>query len=137
MDITCPIRQKNDLVDWKNYFGNSILNTAYKSLSNIIQKRLKTLTEQQIFSYQVGFDKRKSIVDHVFYVNTSLKSVPGTPHVRKLERHEISSNFFFTNISMMSSFDPGLFDIIGYSKDESVLCVVAATPSPAPLHRCR
>ena len=29
-----------------------------------------------------------------FDVNTSLKSVPGTPHVRKLERHKISSNLF-------------------------------------------
>ena len=73
MDITCPIRQKNDPVDWKNYLGNSLLNTAYKGLSNIIQKRLKTLTEQQIFSYQAGFDKRKSIVDYIFEVNTSLK----------------------------------------------------------------
>ena len=29
-----------------------------------------------------------------FDVNTFLKSVPGTPHFRKQERHEISSNFF-------------------------------------------
>ena len=29
-----------------------------------------------------------------FDMNTSLKSVPGTPHVLKLERHEISSNLF-------------------------------------------
>jgi hypothetical protein len=45
MDITCPLLQKNDPVDCKNYLGKSRLNRAYKNLSNIIQKRLKTLME--------------------------------------------------------------------------------------------
>jgi len=46
--------------------------------------------------------------------------------------------FLFAKISMMSSFDPGLFDIIRYSKDDSLLCAVAAIPpSPAPLLRRR
>jgi hypothetical protein len=49
---------------------------------------------------------------NLFDVNTSLKSVPVTPHVQKPERHEISSNLFrkpFHDIY----FDPDLFDIIG------------------------
>jgi len=33
-----------------------------------------------------------------FNVNRSLKLVPGTPHVRKIERHEISSNLFRKNV---------------------------------------
>ena len=37
------------------------------------------------FKIRISFD---------FDVNTSLKSVPGTPHVRNLERHEISSSLF-------------------------------------------
>jgi len=37
------------------------------------------------FKIRISFD---------FDVNTSLKSVPGTPHVRRLERHEISSKLF-------------------------------------------
>jgi hypothetical protein len=67
MDITFPIHQKNDPVDCKNYSGNSLLNTPYKNLSNNMQKRLKTLMEQQIVSYQAGFDKTKSIVGHIFF----------------------------------------------------------------------
>ena len=44
--------------------------------------------------------------------------------------------FLFAKISMISSFDPGLFDIIRYSKDDSLLCAFAAIPSsPAPLRR--
>jgi len=43
----------------------------------------------------------------------------------------------FAKIFMMTSFDSGLFNIIGYSKDESVLCAVAATPCTAPLLRRR
>jgi hypothetical protein len=66
MDITYPIHQKNDPVDCKHYLGIFLLNRAYKDLSNIIQIRLKTLMEQQIVSYQAGFDKRKSIVHHIF-----------------------------------------------------------------------
>ena len=72
MDITFPIHQKNDPVDCKNYSGNSLLKTPYKDLSNIIEKRLKTLMEQQIVSYQAGFDKRKSIVGHIFFPLRSL-----------------------------------------------------------------
>jgi hypothetical protein len=34
---------------------------------------------------------------YIYYMNTSLKLVPGTPHVRKLERHKISSNLFNKN----------------------------------------
>jgi hypothetical protein len=67
MDITSPILQKNDPIDSKNYLGNSHYNTAYKYLSNIIKKRLKTLMEQQRVSYQAGFDRRKSIVNHNFF----------------------------------------------------------------------
>jgi hypothetical protein len=49
---------------------------------------------------------------YTFDVNTSLSSVPDTLHVQKLERHEIGTNYF-AKISMTSSYDADVYNIIG------------------------
>jgi sorting nexin-29 len=51
----CPIHKKGDLLECANYGGISLLNTAYKVLSNIIYARLLPYTEAKIGSYQYDF----------------------------------------------------------------------------------
>jgi hypothetical protein len=81
--------------------------------------------------------RNKGYVISFIDVNSSLKSVPWNPHVRKLERHEISSNLFRKNFhDVIVRFGPVWYHWIQHGL--SLLCAVAATPpSPATVHRRR
>jgi hypothetical protein len=70
-----------------------------------------------------------------FDVNTSLKSIPGMPHVRKLERHGISFSLFRKKFpwchrsiqACLISLDRARMKFVVRSHSD---------PSPAPLLRC-
>jgi hypothetical protein len=55
-----PTHKRGDLLECANYRGISLLNTAYKVLSNIIYAHLLPYTEAKIGSYQYGFQPGKS-----------------------------------------------------------------------------
>lgn len=57
---------KYDPEDCHNYKGISLLNAAYKILSNFILNRLKPQVKGIVSEYQCGFKTWKSTVDHVF-----------------------------------------------------------------------
>ena len=55
--IICPLHKKGDILECLNYRGVSLLNTAYKILSNILFARISPFAEYIIGNYQCGFRK--------------------------------------------------------------------------------
>jgi sorting nexin-29 len=75
--ILCPIHKKGDILKCKNYRGISLLNTAYKVLSNIIYVRLLHYTETKGGAYQYGFHAGKSTTDNMFVLRQILEKSLG------------------------------------------------------------
>jgi sorting nexin-29 len=51
LSIICPIHKKEDKMECSNYRGVSLLNTAYKILSNILFARISPFAENIIGNY--------------------------------------------------------------------------------------
>lgn len=75
------IYKKGDKHECKNYRGITLLNTAYKIISTIIQKRLCEVSENIIGQYQFGFMKGKSTTDAIHVI----KQIIEKAHEYKME----------------------------------------------------
>ena len=73
MSIICPIHKKGDIMECANYRGVSLLNTAYKILSNILFARITPLAEKIIGNYQCGFRKNRSTINQIFTLRQILE----------------------------------------------------------------
>ena len=66
VSIICPIHKKGGIMESSNYRGVSLLNTAYKILSNILFARISPFGENIIGNYQSGFRKNWSTPNQIF-----------------------------------------------------------------------
>lgn len=63
--VIVTIHKKGDKTSCKNYRGITLLNTTYKILTSMIQKRLLYYTKNIVGDYQCGFVRNKSTVDAI------------------------------------------------------------------------
>lgn len=59
------IHKKGDQQNCRNYRGITLLNTTYKILSTILQRRVNNVVKDKIGTYQCGFRKNKSTTDAI------------------------------------------------------------------------
>jgi len=73
VSIICPIHKKGDIMECSNYRGVSLLNTAYKILSNILFARISPFAENIIGNYQCDFWKNRSTTNQIFMLRQILE----------------------------------------------------------------
>ena len=66
LGIIYPIYKKGDRLNCNNYRGITVLNTAYKIFSLILQDRLVLHVKEIVGNYQRGFRNGKSTTDQIF-----------------------------------------------------------------------
>ncbi|XP_062710555.1 uncharacterized protein LOC134288750 [Aedes albopictus] len=71
--VICPIHKKGDHLECENFRAITILNAAYKVLSQIIFRRLSPKTNEFVGSYQAGFIDGRSTTDQIFTVRQILQ----------------------------------------------------------------
>ena len=85
----CLIYKKGDPMSCKNYRGISLLNVAYKILSNVICERLKPFCNTHIAKYQCGFRLSKSTIDQIF----TLRQILEKTNEFQVETHHLFIDF--------------------------------------------
>lgn len=71
--VICPVYKKGDKLDCENYRAITILNAAYKVLSQILFRRLSPLASRFVGSYQAGFTDGRSTTDQIFTLRQILQ----------------------------------------------------------------
>jgi hypothetical protein len=71
--VICPIYKKGDKLECQNYRGITLINAAYKLLSQILFQRLSPLTRKFVRQYQAGFIEARSTSDQIFSLRQILQ----------------------------------------------------------------
>ena len=80
LGIIYPVYKKGDRLDCNNYRGITVLNTAYKIFSLILQDRLVPNVEEIVGNYQRGFRNGKSTTDQIFTMRQILEKIAEYRH---------------------------------------------------------
>ena len=72
-NVSIPIHKKGDIMECSNYSSISLLNTAYKILSNILFAIISPFAENIIGNYQCGFWKNRSTINQIFTLRQILE----------------------------------------------------------------
>nr|XP_049461917.1 uncharacterized protein LOC125906554 [Anopheles coluzzii]XP_049461920.1 uncharacterized protein LOC125906554 [Anopheles coluzzii] len=75
LGIIYPIYEKGDRLDYNNYRFITVLNTAHKIFSLILQDRLVPHVEEIVGNYQRGFRNGKSTTDQIFTMRQILEKM--------------------------------------------------------------
>jgi hypothetical protein len=94
LNIICPMPKKGDIMECSNNRGVSLLNTAYKILSNIPFTKI-SFAENMIGNYQCGFRKNISTTNQIFTLRQMLE---------KTKEFGIETHHLF--IDFKSAYDP-------------------------------
>ena len=71
--VVCHIYKKGDKLECCNYRGFSLINAAYKILSQILFRRLSPLTRRFVGQYQAGFMGARATTDQIFSIRQILQ----------------------------------------------------------------
>lgn len=97
MGVIVTIAKKGDLQQCSNHRGITLLNSAYKVLTSILQRKLMRYAEREIGDYQMGFRPGRSTVDALHVMLQILEK----SHEHDLELHMIFVDYrqAFDNIN--------------------------------------
>ena len=71
--LSAPYLKKSDKLDRNNYRGNTLLDIVYKVFSNVLNERLKKITDNVLGEYQCGFCKNRSTSDQIFIIRQMME----------------------------------------------------------------
>jgi len=83
--IICPIYKKGDRAICSNYRPITLLNTAYKILTVLLNNRLSKIVESKLSEAQVGFRPNRSTLDNICIICQTFKKY----HEHKMNLHNI------------------------------------------------
>ena len=64
--VVCPIYKKGDKLDCSNYRGITLMNAAYKILSQILCRLPSPHAKRFVGPYQTGFTGSRATTDQIF-----------------------------------------------------------------------
>lgn len=85
----CPLHKKGDQLECSNYRGITLLNVAYKILSNVLCDRLQPYVDNIIGKYQCGFRRGKGTSDQIH----SLRQILEKTMEFNIETHHLFIDF--------------------------------------------
>ena len=71
--VVCPIFKKGDKLDCRNYRGITLINAAYKILSQILCRLLTPYARRFVGRYQAGFTGARATTDQIFSLRQILE----------------------------------------------------------------
>lgn len=89
LSVLCSIHKQVDPAVYANYRGISFLNIVYKVFSTVLCRRLKSIVNKLIVSYQCGFRPGKSTIDQIFTIHQILEKTLNT----QIDTHQLFIDF--------------------------------------------